>query len=262
MQNMSMNIRRIVIIGCATLDSNRYQRPLTNEEIFQVGANTIIDLVDPQFEITCNHLDSDIEINKLCMKVFPISAEKYFNNIPIHLLEIILIYDFTGNTTRNEFAKMINKDINLMHNNIIYYPMGCMTTWNKKLLNPDFIELNPPYNKFINVNDDIMSYKHLNFRYINRINKLLFAAELHEYNSNIHKLCAYIKARYYTYPVPLWCTEKQDNLAINVDSNNIYIILKKLVKWFNLNGGIDKLDIDTEKNIIYALDTIRKFKIK
>ena len=258
-----MSIRRIVILGCATLDSNRYQRPLTNEEILPLGTEIKIHLVDPQFEFTINHLDSDIEINKLCMKVYPISAEKYFNTLPIDLLEIIIIYDFTGNTTRNEFGKMINKDITMLYNNIIYYPMGCLTNWSKKLLIPEFIEINPPYNKFINANDDVLPYKCARLRYRNRYNKLLIYSEMNEYINNIHTLCSYIKGKYYTIPVPSWCNEElQYVIPICVDSNNIDTILKKLVKWFNKNGGIDKLDVDSEKNVIYALDTIRKFKIK
>ena len=260
-KNKNMYIKRIVILGCATLDSNRYQRPKTHEEILQVGPEITIDLVDQQFEVTVKHLDSDIEINKLYLKVFPMSAESYFNRLPVDLCETIVIYDFTGNTTRNELSKMINKDMNLMHRNIIYYPMGCISIWNSDLLNPEYIESNPPYNKFINTIDEVVHYTQYSFNYKNSYNKVLFVNEMYEFTNNIHTLCSFIKDKYYTTPVPKWC-EQNAFIPIHVDNNNLNIIIKKLVKWYCINSGALTLEINTEKKTIDALDTIRKFKLK
>ena len=254
-------IRRVVIIGCATFPRHNgeiiYQRPTTNDEILNIGAGTCVDLVDPELINTVKTYDDDIEKNNLCMKVYPIFANKYFENIPFDIYETVLIYDFTGNSTRNQFAKMINKDINLLHNNIIYYPLNCNGMWHPELFNLNKIENNPPYNKFINNTVSVSVYKHPNTRFVNIINMKLYNSEKKEYNINIQNLCAFIKARYFMNPQPGWVLHINDyDLLCN---NNITEILALLREWYIINGGTIKLLLDSEKNILLTLDSIRKF---
>jgi len=255
-------IRRVVIIGCATFPRNNgeiiYQRPTTNDEILRIGAGTSIHLVDPEFINTIKTYDNDIDSNNLCMTVYPVLANKYFDNNPFDIHEIVLIYDFTGNSTRNQFAKMINKDINLLYNNIIYYPLHCNGVWNSKVFNSKIIEQNPPYNKFID-NTGVSVYEHPKTRFINIINMKLYESEKKEYNTSIQNLCTYIKAKFFIIPQPEWVNNINDyDLLIH---NNIDEIIELLRKWYIINGGTVDLNINSEKNILITLDTIRNFKL-
>ena len=254
-------IRRVVIIGCATFPRHNgeiiYQRPTTNDEILRIGAGTCIHLVDPEFINTIKTHDNDIDKNNLCLTVYPVFANKYFENNPIDIYEIVLIYDFTGNNTLNQFAKMINKDINLLYNNIIYYPLECNGIWNFMLFKSNMIEQNPPYNKFINSNT-VSVYKHPKTR-LNIINMKLYQSEKKEYNTSIQNLCTYIKAKFFIIPKPEWVNNINEyDLLIH---NNIDEILAKLLEWYTINGGSDNLLINSEKNILITLDTIRNFKL-
>lgn len=257
------NIKRVVIIGCATFPRHNgdiiYQRPITNDEIRGFGLDICIHLVDPEFINTIKTHDNDIETNNLCVSVYPIFANKYFDNNPIDIYETVLIYDFTGNSTRNQFANMINKDINLLYNNIIYYPLYCDGIWNPKLFIYNKIEMNPPYNKFINNINPVSIYKHVRTMCNININMKLYESEKKEYNIDIQNLCSFIKAKYFMNPQPEWVNNIDDYKLLF--HNNVDEILTQLIKWYIINGGTTELFITSEKNILFALDTIRNFKL-